>query len=417
MRTATIKPTADQFKFHSLECKYPAFIGGFGVGKSETMANQAFMDASHSSSALIGLYEPTYDLVRLIMAPRMEEKLSAYGVRYKYNKSENIIYTGSSGFGDFILRTLDNPSRIIGYETYRSHIDELDTLKTAHAQEAWNKIIARNRQSPKGLDDPFNRASVYTTPEGFRFVHKRWAVDGGKDYDYVQASTLSNPFLPSDYVQSLRDTYPAGLIDAYINGLFVNLTSGTVYNSFSRTANHSDEEMKQKEPLLIGQDFNVTNMCSVIYVKRGNDFIAVDELHGIYDTPSLIKTIKERYSEHHITIYPDASGDSRKTVNASTSDIALLKQAGFTVKVRSKNPFVKDRIMSMNSALDKRSMLVNTDRCPEYTRCLEQQAYDKNGEPDKSAGFDHMNDAGGYVISYEMPIRKPVGSINVRFGA
>lgn len=417
MRTATIRPTPDQFKFHQLECKYPAFIGGFGVGKSETMANQAFMDASHSASALIGLYEPTYDLVRLIMAPRMEEKLASYGVSYKYNKSENIIYTGSSGFGDFILRTLDNPARIIGYETYRSHIDELDTLKTDHAQEAWNKIIARNRQKPKGLDEVFNRASVYTTPEGFRFVHKRWAVDGGDNYDYVQASTLSNPFLPEDYVQSLRDTYPAGLIDAYINGLFVNLTSGTVYSSFNRANNHTDKEIKEKEPLIIGQDFNVTNMCSVVYVKREGKFYAVDELAGIYDTPALIETIKDRYNQHHITIYPDASGDSRKTVNASTSDIALLKKAGFTVKVRSKNPFVKDRLMAMNAALDKCELMVNTKKCPEYTRCLEQQAYDKNGEPDKQAGFDHMNDAGGYVIAYELPIRKPQAAINVRFGA
>lgn len=379
------------------------------------MANQAFMDASHSSNALIGLYEPTYDLVRLIMAPRMEEKLASYGVAYKYNKSENIIYTGSSGFGDFILRTLDNPSRIIGYETYRSHIDELDTLKTDHAQEAWNKIIARNRQKPKGLDEVFNRASVYTTPEGFRFVHKRWAVDGGDNYDYVQASTLSNPFLPEDYVQSLRDTYPAGLIDAYINGLFVNLTSGTVYSSFNRSNNHTNEVIREKEPLVIGQDFNVTNMCSVVYVKRNGVFYAVDELAGIYDTPALIETIKERYGEHHITIYPDASGDSRKTVNASTSDIALLKQAGFTVKVRGKNPFVKDRIMSMNAALDKNELMVNTKKCPEYTRCLEQQAYDKNGEPDKQAGFDHMNDAGGYVIAYELPIRKPATSIKMGF--
>ncbi|HHZ70881.1 MAG TPA: terminase, partial [Methylococcaceae bacterium] len=132
-----MKPTQPQADFHALTCKHPAFVGGFGTGKSETMANQAFMDASVSSSALIGLYEPTYDLVRLIMAPRIEEKLQQYGIRYKYNKSENIIYSSNNQFGDFILRTLDNPARIIGYETYRSHVDEIDTLKEEKAQEAW----------------------------------------------------------------------------------------------------------------------------------------------------------------------------------------------------------------------------------------------------------------------------------------
>ncbi|WP_241650783.1 hypothetical protein, partial [Rosenbergiella collisarenosi] len=75
-----------------------------------------------------------YDLIRLILAPRMEDKLSEYGIRYKYNKSENIIYTASPGIGDFVLRTLDNPARIVGYESYRSHIDEIDTLKEQHAK-------------------------------------------------------------------------------------------------------------------------------------------------------------------------------------------------------------------------------------------------------------------------------------------
>ena len=44
-------------------------------------------------------------------------------------------------------------------------------------------------------------------------------------------------------------------------------------------------------------------------------------------------------------------------------------------------------------------------------RCLEQQAYDDNGEPDKKSGHDHQNDATGYPIAYEMPIRKPVSNI------
>ncbi len=242
VRTLTIKPTKQQAEFHALTCKHPAFVGGFGVGKSETMANQAFMDASHSSDALIGLYEPTYDLVRLIMAPRMEEKLTHHGIRYKYNKSENIIYTSSPQFGDFILRTLDNPSRIVGYETYRSHVDEIDTLKEDKALEAWIKIIARNRQSPAGISSPFNRVSAYTTPEGFRFVYKYWKKDPRKGYEMVQASTLSNPFLPDDYVDTLRETYPGQLIDAYINGEFVNLTSGTVYKEFDRDLHKTDIE-------------------------------------------------------------------------------------------------------------------------------------------------------------------------------
>jgi hypothetical protein len=126
----------------------------------------------------------------------------------------------------------------------------------------------------------------------------------------------------------------------------------------------------------------------------------------MYDTPAMIETIKERFPAHSITVYPDATGKSRKTVNASESDIALLRKAGFRIRAYNKNPAVKDRITAMNSAFEKGRYFVNTDACPEYTRCLEQLVYDKNGQPDKESDMDHITDAGGYFIAYEYPIVK-----------
>lgn len=416
-RTLQIRATQPQADFHNLACKYPAFVGGFGTGKSETMANQAIMDASHSSDALIALYEPTYDLVRLIMAPRIQEKLSEYGIAYKYNKSENIIYSSSGQFGDFVLRTLDNPERIVGYESYRAHIDEIDTIKAEQAQNAWNKIVARNRQQPKGVIDPYNRVCAYSTPEGFRFLHKRWVVEADERYQMIQASTLTNPFLPDDYVDSLRATYPAELIDAYINGEFVNLTSGTVYKNYDRVAHDSKEGIRAKEPLFIGMDFNVTKQAATVYVKRegGKEWHAVEELVDMYDTPEACRIIKERWPDHKIYIYPDASGGSRKTVNASVSDISILEQAGFIVLAEKRNPAVKDRILAVNTAFEKGRLFVNATACPVTARCLEQQAYDNNGEPDKKSGNDHQNDATGYPVAYEMPVVKPMRNVVVNF--
>jgi len=410
MRTLKIQATEPQARFLALTVKYRLFCAGFGAGKSEAMANAAMIDACESTDTLIGLYAPTYDLVRLITAPRITSKLTQHGIAHNYNKSENVIYTSAPRFGDFILRTLDNPERIVGYETYKAHCDELDTLQTEHARHAWNQVIARNRQRPSGIIEPFNQASAYTTPEGFRFCHERWVAKKTDSYALVQAASYTNPFLPKDYIESLRESYPASLVDAYIEGRFVNLTSGTIYNNYDRERCDSHETIRENEPLFIGQDFNVGAMASTVYVKRPNGWHAVDQLTGVYDTPELCKVLKERYQGHKITIYPDASGNSRKTVNASESDISLLKQAGFTVKVNAQNPRVKDRILSVNGALSQGKLWVNARKCPDVVSCLEQQAYDKNGEPDKQGGFDHQNDATGYPIVYEMPVRKPASS-------
>ena len=61
------------------------------------------------------------------------------------------------------------------------------------------------------------------------------------------------------------------------------------------------------------------------------------------DTPSMILEIQKRYDGRLIIVYPDASGNSRKTVDASKSDIGLLKDAGFRVSAPTKNPPVRDR--------------------------------------------------------------------------
>ena len=403
--------TEPQKRFLMSTATYPAFVGGYGSGKSEVMCVSACGDAAHSASALIGLYAPTYDLVRLITAPRICAKLDEFGIPHRWNKQENIVYTSWPRFGDFVLRTMDNPERIVGYETYRAHLDELDTLKTDHARDVWNKVISRNRQRPDGIESPFNRVSVYTTPEGFRFVYQRWKRDGGERYEIIQAPTYSNPMVGVEYVDNLRATFPEELLAAYIEGEFVNLTSGSVYRSYNRTANRSGETIRPLEPLHIGQDFNVGQMFSAINVQRGDDWHTAAELKGVLDTPSLIELIKEKYVGHAVYIYPDASGGSRKTVNASESDIALLRGAGFKVRAKPSNPPVKDRILALNTAFEKRLLWVNDSACPVLAEALEQQAYSKNGEPDKATGHDHPVDAQGYFAHWTMPVVKPVHAV------
>jgi hypothetical protein len=107
-------------------------------------------------------------------------------------------------------------------------------------------------------------------------------------------------------------------------------------------------------------------------------------------------------------VYPDASGGARKTVNAAISDIVLMKQAGFTVRANASNPAIKDRVAAANLMFERGAYMVNPDTCREYTAALEQLAYDKNGLPDKSSGYDHVVDAATYFVAYQFPIQRRV---------
>jgi hypothetical protein len=427
VRSLRLTMTEPQARFFQLTDKYPLFCGGYGTGKTETLLNCALRDGLEAPAGLIALYEPTYDLIQMILAPRLEQKLTDLGIRYTYNKTRNVITVKGGRCADFVMRTLDNPARIIGYESYRAHVDEIDTLKADHALLAWRRIIARNRQKPRGIETPFNRVSAYTTPEGFRFAYDTWVRNKKPGYEMVQAATYSNPFLPDDYVDSLRGSYPPQLIKAYIEGLFVNLTSGSVYPDFDRKLNHAPTTIKAPtaveagEPLHVGMDFNVNHMAAIVFVLRDDAPHAVAEVTKGRDTPTVARILKERFVGHHITIYPDASGANPSSKAAAVSDISILRSAGFTIRAHTANPRVKDRVNSVNALIlnDKgeRRLKVNTDACPTFTESLEQQPYDKNGEPDKDPGhgYDHTNDAAGYLCHFRWPVVRSVTRFDTTF--
>lgn len=403
-----------QFHFVMSRAKFPAMVAGYGAGKTEAAILRALRLKLDYPGQNVGYYLPTYDLIKQIVFPRMEQLLAANGYAYLLNETDKTLQIyGMSGV--IIFRTMDAPERIIGYEHADAICDELDTLKTDKAAEVWRKVVARNRQ--KKPDSKPNTIGVATTPEGFKFVYQKWRQKPLIGSQVIKASTMSNAKnLPPDYIDTLRDNYPAQMLEAYLNGEFVNLTQGSVYMEFDRRLNACTTKIEPGETLHIGVDFNVGHMAAAVHVLRDGVPHAVAEHVDLLDTPTLIVVLQRLYQSpelkaagkaHRIICYPDASGKSRKSVNASVSDLALLKQAGFLVLAKSTNPFVKDRVAAMNKQIhnqNKRMYKVNVDACPYLTEGLEKQAYDKNGEPDKTSGIDHIIDAAGYFIAYRFPI-------------
>lgn len=413
-----VQLTKPQYRLLTTDSKFPAFVGGFGSGKTQALIARAIARKLDYPTCNVGYYLPTFDLVRTIAFPRFCEQLEDMGLRadkeFKLNKTYATLEL--KGAGQFIFRTMDNPERIVGYEVADSLVDELDTLKIEDARNVWNKIIARNRQ--KKPDGSVNTVAVGTTPEGFRFVYEKWGRNKeealAKGYELIKASTMSNARnLPADYIDSLRNSYPSNLLAAYVDGEFVNLTTGSVYPNFDRKLNGCNTTIRKRsedgrvaaEPLHIGMDFNVGNMAATILVLRDGKPHQVGEYAGIIDTPNMISKIKADHGDHMIIVYPDSSGKNRRSADASISDLSLLRQARFNVIATTQNPAVKDRVLSFNKLIDSRDFKINVDECPLSTEALEKQAYTDKGEPDKTSGFDHLNDASGYTIVSRWPIR------------
>lgn len=430
-----INPTLNvpQARFLGRPEKFKGFVGGFGSGKTWVGCADLGKFTYEWPRVPMGYFAPTYRDIRDTFYPTVEESLHDWGLTTKVRTGvhEVDVYRGRVYMSTILCRSMDDPGSIVGFKIGRALADEIDILSEDKANTVWRKIIARLRVKKDGL---VPGADVTTTPEGFRFVYRKFkkaVADNPKMaamYGLVQASTRDNAiYLPDDYIPSLYADYPANVITAYIDGQFVNLQTGSIYTSYDRVANNCTDHIEESETAFVGMDFNVGNMAAIINVKRNGLPRAVGEIVNGYDTPDMIRMLKERLWKYEngiyrpsrqIRVYPDASGDSRKSVNASKTDLALLKEAGFIVCAPSANPPVKDRINAMNAmfcnANNERRYLVNADLCPSYSEALEQQPWAKNGEPDKTTGHDHLNDAGGYFIHHDYPIVKRVTTIMQR---
>ena len=414
-----IRVNSPQGSFLKTDKPFRCFCGGYGSGKTFTGCVQLCLNAWEYPGINQGYFAPTFPHIRDIFYPTIDEVSHMMGlsVDIKESNKEVHFYQGKIYRGTVICRSMDRPQNIIGFKIGHAMVDEIDTMPTNKATMSWQKILARMRyQGAK------NSIDLTTTPEGFKFTYQTFVErlqekpELNDTYALVRASTHENSKnLPDGYIQSIQDAYPKELIEAYLEGKFVNLTSGTVFYAYNPEIHDSKETIIKGEPLFIGMDFNVQKMAAAIFVQRNNGFHAVDELKDIFDTPAMVDTIKQRYEGHRIIVYPDATGKNRESVDASKSDISLLRQAGFEIRAHGRNPFVKDRILATNKAFQDGKINVNKAKCRTISDSLQKLAYDKNGEPDKSSGFDHMCDAATYMISYEFPVQKPVPKIPITF--
>lgn len=418
---ATLKLNKPQFEFISHPKKFSAFVGGYRSGKTFVGCVRLCINALEHPGIPQGYFAPTYPQIADIFydtIPGVAEAFGLFADIVASNKRVHLRDSKGRCLSTIVCKSMEHPHRIVGFNIAHALVDEIDCMPIKKADSAWKKIIAR--MSTVWPTRGGNTIDVTTTPEGFNWVYRKFVKELAANpsqrplYGIVHASTRQNAKnLPKDYIRSLRESYPANLVDAYIDGLFVNLVSGSVYPNFCRRLNHTDETIRPGEELHVGMDFNINRMAATVFVMRDGEPRQLDELTGLFDTPAMIAALQQRFPGHKITVYPDASGKNRKSVNGSESDHSLLRQAGFTVRVNPANPMVRDRVLAVNAMFlngdGVRRLKVNTDKCPVTTQVLEQQAYNEQGEPNKD-GTEDPADAFGYFVVHRFPIVKRVTS-------
>jgi len=384
------------------------YIGGFGSGKSFALCSKAIWLGLSNPGTTAMMAEPSFPMIRTVLIPAMNEALERWGVEYDFRVSPQPEFNLKLPGGDLkiLCQSASNWQRVRGQNISFVLWDEADTTDAETAQKAGEMFLARMRTGN------INQLAIASTPEGFRYCYRQFEELKGPDKRLIRVKTKNNPHLPDGFIESLQRNYPAQLINAYLEGQFVNMASCAIYPDFDRSLNYTDTEPRPLDTVFVGIDLNVGNCVTQHLVKRGEEFHFFAE--AVYrDTQQIASGLAELYPEHFrrglLTLIPDAASKQRATAAAQESDLGILKKYGHKVQVQQSNPIIQDRINAVRALIEQGKIKVGNG-CPHLIRTFEQHAYDEKGRPAKGGvGMDdlsHAGDAAGYAIYRLAAIRQ-----------
>tara|TARA_R100001230_G_C5673943_1_gene179226 strand:+ start:234 stop:1448 length:1215 start_codon:yes stop_codon:yes gene_type:complete len=380
------------------ETRFRVLISGRRFGKTYLAISELARFARFPNKK-VWYVAPTYRQAKSICWAELKQRLDKVNWISKINNSDLSIelVNGST----IALRGADNEQSLRGIGLDFLCMDEFADIHPS----AWFEVLRPT------LSDKLGSALFCGTPRGFG----NWAYDlyskglADKEWKSFQFSTLDGEQVSEKEIDQAKDDLDERTFQQEYLASFVNY-SGMIYYNFDRNKNIINEFNKNFNTLWIGLDFNVDPMAAVVCVVDNFNLYVVDEIQiWSSNTFEMVQEIKDRYN-YNIKIFPDPAARQRKTSAGGLTDLAILKNAGFNVFAKSKAPLVRDRINSLNTKLQNANgipSLFILNSCKNVIKSLERQIYKEGTNiPDKDSGFDHFNDALGYLVDYMFPLRR-----------
>ncbi len=382
------------------DTRFVVLVAGRRFSKTFIAINSLAKHARHPGKKCMYV-APTYRMAKQIAWEDLKSMLRERNWIKKINESnlEITLVNGSL----IMLRSADNKDSIRGIGLDYVVIDEAADIPGL--QETWQAVIRPT------LSDREGDAMIIGTPKGKGFLFDLFnTAKTSKDWKSYQYTTAQGGQVSQEELaqakldldeRTYKQEYEAGWVEF----------AGSIYYSFGdHNIVQKTVPTTQHTPIHIGWDFNISPQCVVIAYKSTSGLHIFDEIE-IYgsDTQEMCNEIRQRYPDCRYIAYPDASGARRQTSSGGLSDHIIIQNAGFKLITGSKNPPVKDRIASVNSVLKADNIRLTIDpKCSKIINGLRKHTY-KEGtrqpEKDGATDFSHFNDALGYMIYANYPVR------------
>jgi phage terminase large subunit len=382
------------------QARFRVLVTGRRFGKT-TLAIRELCYHARIPGRVCWYVAPSYRQAKQIAWVKLKEILKDLRWVKRINEAELTIELKNKS--RICLRGADNKDSLRGVGIDFIVLDESADIE----ETAWTEVLRPTLSDTKGL------AMFAGTPKGMNWFHdlyQRGQDPSEQDWSSYLFTTIDGGFVDAGEIEQAKRDLDAKTFRQEYQATWETY-SGIIYYGFSMSDNvkHFDEPL-DNNIIHIGMDFNLDPMAAVVsYIKNGCIYI-MDEIQiWSSNTEEMCQEIHRRYPGKKIFVYPDPASKQRKTSAGGKTDLSILMNSGFICKVPPRHMAVRDRINSVNaklcSASEERQVFIHP-KCKNLLNSISKHTY-KEGTvlPDKTQGFDHMNDALGYLISFLYPIR------------
>ena len=398
-----IKLTKPQYEVSSCNKRFRVLISGRRFGKTYLCITEMMKYASKPNQK-IWYVAPTFKMAKEIAWSNLKEMLNQFNWIDDINETTMSIRIRKTN-SVISLKGADNYDALRGTGLNFLILDEFADID----KRTWFEVLRAS------VADTLGDVLMCGTPKGYGNWSYEMYLKGKQDDQWgsYQYTTIQGGMVSKAEIEQAKQDIDIRTFRQEFEGTFENY-AGSVYYNFHPVDSVIDKKIDWEKPLHIGMDFNVDPMSACVTQIEKDKIYAVDEII-IYssNTDEMCQEIRDRYgSKAQIFIYPDPASRQRKTSAGGRTDLSILQNAGFKVKVKHKHPAIRDRVNSVNAKLkDSKGVrhIFVSKSCKTMIKGLQRQIYKENTNiPDKEQGFDHMNDALGYLIDYIKPLTSNV---------
>ena len=381
------------------EIPFVFLIGGFGCGKSFTDVQLClFLYHAYKNSKepiTIGILGVTIKLLKQTVIADLERAFDAGNISYRDNSQAGTITVGQV---TFVYLAMQNPDDIYAFNFHCAICDEIDEVPSERVQKIVTAIQERCRVvMPAGRDMPSRDPFIFfsTTAQGLGGTYQLIEYFKEKNLPYIKirGRTQDNTNLAQSQLKLLRGLYTEDEARAYLDGEFVNLSTGRVYPEYdARVHVYMPFKVKPTDTIYVGQDFNAGYNAAVEMVERNGKIYVVNIHHWDY-VGDAARRLRELYPDNKIIMIPDANGKE-----IMSGFVEEFEQYNVEIHWNNINPSILERITGINKAFRFGNLFI-FQGLKKLEMGLETRDFDDTGKPRKGKGpdaLDHHCDAFEY---------------------